>query len=92
MCIATDKGAFNESKAERTERDEANRKMQSEHRAKFDSIVKQRTNELQRLAVIKPTVIRDIKAETVEIDDSNDLPAYNSFDESFWNEKALNDL
>jgi len=79
LCKAMLKGAYNESKAERTDNDEVLRKQQSEHTAKFDAKVKQRTTQLQKLAVVKRTHLPD-EGHTIETD------------MDFWNKKAINDL
>ncbi|MBS1642744.1 MAG: hypothetical protein JST94_11940 [Bacteroidetes bacterium] len=92
LCTATDKGAFNESKTERTERDELNRRVQGEHTAKFDAIVKNRTAELQKLAVIKTMPLVKTNAVETVANVKEDAIEYNAFDDSYWNERAINDL
>lgn len=100
VCTASEKGAYNEAKIERTEDDERIRQEQSKHTAQFDALVKGRVKELKKIAVIKNSSINtEVAAAPVTVvnisegrDPLSELIEEDQHDDDYWTRKAINDL
>lgn len=97
VCTAKKVDGFNESAAEETEFDKANKQEQQAHQAVFDARIKQRKKELKKIAVVQNEVLRmndeaEVYEEPVNYDNEFSNVEYDNAVMEIWQDNAINDL